>query len=497
MAELSVMEPPKVDSAAALASAPAPKTAPQRRSFWSRSRGWLLALLVIIVGGGGALFWLQSTKGNSKGEKASSGEQKEPASQIPSVQVVKPTRGGLERLTDQPGTIRGFEYAPLYSKVTGYLDELKVDRGDRVKKGQPLAIVYDPELHVAVLQAEANLKHSQAKAKQAEARIKAALAGVTAAEAKQKEAQSTLEKTQSWRIYRKKALDRLTRLEKRHAVEQQLVDEADDEYMSSQASEHAAESGIQTAAAQFEEAKAALELANADLVTAKVEITVSEADLQKAKVFAAYTRIEAPFDGVVTTRGDGVHKGAFIRAATDSMQEPLLTVSRTDKFRTIVEVPDKDSPFCNVGDPATVRVSSLAGRVFPGTVTRMAEAEDLRTRTMRVEIDLENPDGVLRDGMYGQALIVLEPPSKNLVIPATCLIKQNGKGEGAVFVVRDGKVMEVPVRVGKDNGSSVEVLSGLNENDDVIAQITPAIAEGNEVRPDLVGSAKEKKESTE
>ena len=75
-----------------------------------------------------------------------------------------------------------------------------------------------------------------------------------------------------------------------------------------------------------------------------------------------------------------------------------------------MEVPDKDTPFCNVGDPATVRVSSLAGRVFPGTVSRTSEAEDLRTRTMRVEIDLDNPDGVLRDGMYGQALIVLEPP---------------------------------------------------------------------------------------
>ena len=102
------------------------------------------------------------------------------------MQVVKPQRGGLERVTDQPGTIRGFEYAPLFSKVTGYVEELKVDRGDRVKKGQLLAVVYDPELHVAVLQAQANLQHSQAKAKQADARIKTAEAGVRAAEAKQK-----------------------------------------------------------------------------------------------------------------------------------------------------------------------------------------------------------------------------------------------------------------------------------------------------------------------
>ena len=144
-------------------------------------------------------------------------------------------------------------------------------------------------------------------------------------------------------------------------MEQQLVDESDDQYMSSLASEHAAESGIQTAAAQLLEAKAARELAHADLVTAQAEISVSEAELKKAKVFADYTRIEAPFDGVITMRGDGIHKGAFIRAATEADQEPLLTVSRIDKFRTIVLVPDKDSPFCNVGDPATVRIS-CAGR---------------------------------------------------------------------------------------------------------------------------------------
>ncbi|MGC8643669.1 MAG: efflux RND transporter periplasmic adaptor subunit, partial [Isosphaeraceae bacterium] len=246
-----------------------------------------------------------------------------------------------------------------------------------------------------------------------------------------------------------------------------------------------------------DEAKAALELANADLATARVETKVRQADLDKAKVFADYTKIEAPFDGVVTTRGDGVHIGAFIQAATNAKQEPLLTVSRTDRFRTIVLVPDKDSPYCNVGDPATVRISALAGRVFPGTVSRMAEAEDLRTRTMRVEIDLLNPDGVLRDGMYGQALIVLEPPSKNLIIPATCLIEQNGKGVGAVFVVRDGKVNKVPVQIGKDDGRNAEILSGLHDNDDVVLQITPGIAEGVHVRPEQARVDKEKKGSAE
>ena len=70
----------------------------------------------------------------------------------------------------------------------------------------------------------------------------------------------------------------------------------------------------------------------------------------------------------------------------------------------------------------------------------MGEAEDLKDRTMRVEIDLPNPDGILKDGMYGRAIIELEPPSKNFTIPASCLIEQNAKGEGEVYVVKDGKV---------------------------------------------------------
>ena len=160
----------------------------------------------------------------------------------------------------------------------------------------------------------------------------------------------------------------------------------------------------------------------------------------------------------------------------------MLAVATTDRMRTVVLVPDPDVPFCNVGDPATVKIDALGGRVFKGKVSRMADSEDLKDRTMRVEIDLPNDQGLLRDGMYGRAIIELEPPSNNLTIPSTCLIQQDGHGEGAVFVVRDSKVTRVKIRVGKDSGLRVEVLSGLTEDDQVIAQITPSISEGAAVK---------------
>ena len=107
----------------------------------------------------------------------------------------------------------------------------------------------------------------------------------------------------------------------------------------------------------------------------------------------SYTRIESPFDGVITFRGDGIHPGAFIRSAADGNSEPLLAVAPTDKFRTIVQVPDPDVPFCNVGDPATVKIDALGGRVFKGKVSRMAEAEDLKDQDHAGRDRSAQPDG--------------------------------------------------------------------------------------------------------
>ena len=449
-----------------------------------------------IGGAAGAFFWSRSGKGESGHERGGSGEAQTSNKPLPIAQVIKPTRGGMERITDQPGTIRAFERATLYAKVSGYLEDLKVDRGDPVKRNQILAKIFVPELDVAVLQADSSLQHSRALATQAEARVKASQAGVQVAEAKLTQANSVLVESVATREYRKEALARITELARRNAAEQRLVDEYQLQYMASQASEQSAQSGIQTAQAQIAQAKADVGLAEADLATAKTEITVSEANLNHARVMASYTKIEAPFDGVVTFRGDGIHKGSFIRSASEGISEPLLAVATTDRMRTIVLVPDPDVPFCNVGDPATVKIDALGGRVFKGKVSRMADSEDLKDRTMRVEIDLPNEQDLLRDGMYGRAIIELEPPSQNLTIPSTCLIEQDGHGDGAVFVVRDGKVTRVKVRVGKDSGLRVEVLSGLTADDQIIAQITPLISEGAVVKPELA-KAEEKKSSSD
>ena len=128
------------------------------------------------------------------------------------------------------------------------------------------------------------------------------------------------------------------------SVEERLKDEQLDEYHEAQAAVASSEAGIETAAAQLAEAKAKVAKAKADLRAAQAQVLVALANLNMAKVFVQYTRIEAPYDGVVTFRGEAVHPGSFVRAADlGGGGEPLLTVAMTAKMRTIVPVPDRDA----------------------------------------------------------------------------------------------------------------------------------------------------------
>ena len=171
------------------------------------------------------------------------------------------------------------------------------------------------------------------------------------------------------------------------------------------------------------------------------------------------------------------HNGDFIRSASDGGNIPVLSVAITDLMRVVMLVPDLDVPYVNRGDPVTIQVDALGGQVFRGVVARMANSEN-EQKLMRTEVDLPNPDNRLRDGMYGTGTIEDRPPSNNLSIPSACLIEQTGQGEGAVYLVKDGKVHRQPVRVGADNGSEVEVLSGLQPEDQVIVRYSGSIAEG-------------------
>jgi RND family efflux transporter MFP subunit len=474
---------------------PAPDQARSRQPTSGARWGWL-GLAAVLLGAAGVAIWAYMGRGAEHSQKAgesSAGHTGFPRSNVLKVKVVKPQRGGMARVTSQPGTIRAFEYAPLYTKVSGFVKTLNVDRGSKVKKNDVLAEIYDPERDVAVIQAEAALEHAHAAVEQARADISTANASVRAALAKQNEAKATLVQMNAQRDYRKKEYVRISDLVARRSAEERLKDEELDHYHSAEAAVLSAEAGIETAAAELAEAKAKVEKAEADLKAAVAQVQVAKANVQMAKVFVDYEKIRSPYDGFVTYRGESVHPGSFIRAATEGGgEEPLLTVAYVNKMRTIVPVPDNQVPYCHVGDPATVTLDALAGREFKGEISRVSESEDLNDRTMRVEIDLDNPDGVLRDGMFGRATILLEQVIKNLTIPSSSFIERNGKGEGKVVVIRDGKTRRVNVHVGMDSGLRSEIITGLKDDDLVVLQPDASVADGTPVEVEVVNATLDK-----
>jgi RND family efflux transporter MFP subunit len=392
------------------------------------------------------------------------------------VEVIHPRRGGIERATVQPGSIIAFESVDLYAMVSGYLKSQTVDIGSQIKKGEVLAEIDAPrearaadEAASLLLQARANADRAKARIETMQAEWKAALAAVTQAE-------SDVGRVVAARELAEKQAERIRGLVSQDAIDKRLADEHQRDVDSSVAAERTARLAVVTAKARAATAAAKVEEARADAAEAEAATRVAEARLELARVNLAHTRIITPFDGVVTQRT--FHPGAFIRSAVDGGGQPLLTVKRTDLMRVVVQVPDRDVVLANAGDAAVVKVDALEGREFPGKVARIGESEDPTTRMMRVEIDLPNPQRLLREGMYGTCSIALDSTSPNLTVPRSCVVERSGRTAGSVFLVRDGAATRKDVKLGADNGLLVEVLAGLKLDDAVIVRSGVRLDEG-------------------
>jgi RND family efflux transporter MFP subunit len=262
-------------------------------------------------------------------------------------------------------------------------------------------------------------------------------------------------------------------------VDERLVDEAIEQRDAAVEAEIAAREGVTSAREKANATEARVGKAEADEAEARAEVLVAQADLETEQEFVKFATITAPFDGVVTERN--YFRNDYVRAASEGANAPLLTVQRTDLFRVVVQVPDRDVPYARPGNPATVEIDALPGVKLPAKVARVSRSEDPQTRLMPVEIDLPNDEsGKIADGMYGRVTITLEK-SDMLAVPCSCLAGKPHDGKGSVYVVRDGHARLVPVRVGGDNGLHVGIVSGLRADDQVIDHPGPGVEDGAEV----------------
>ena len=269
------------------------------------------------------------------------------------------------------------------------------------------------------------------------------------------------------------------------SLDERARDEQEEYYSSAFEAENAAREAVTAAMERAEAAHTKITQAEADLDEAKAEVDIAKEGLATSEVLLKYTVIQSPYTGVVTERN--FHIGDFIKSADQGGSTPILAVERTDVMRVVVQVPDHYVPYIYDGAPASVEIASLPGKVFETQgekkvcVSRWSDAEDPATRTMRTEVDVPNPNGQLRHGMYGRVVLNLGAGKGALRIPSAALVGKAEHGSAVVRVLRGNTVKLLPVRYSTDNGVETEIISGLSEKDQVIVRASGPIEEGNAV----------------
>ncbi len=302
-----------------------------------------------------------------------------------------------------PGTLQGFQQAPLAARAAGYVQRWTKDIGSHVAKGELLALIEAPEIDQQLSQAEA-------------ARQQAA---------------ASLALTRS-------TVERWEALRKQNVVSQQELDER------------------RSAVAQ-----------------AEANLAAAAANVQRLRQLQGFTRVVAPFDGVITRRG--VEVGDLV----DSSGKALFVLTQMDPLRVYVNVPQAYAQLVRPGQKVVVTQAELRGQTFTGEVARTAASIDPATRTMQVEITLPNRAGVLLPGAYVQVELPLAG-SKTLVVPTSVLLF---RGEGTRVAALDtaNRVHLKSVTLGRNLGETIEVLDGIAAGERLVVNPADSLAEGDSV----------------
>lgn len=391
------------------------------------------------------------------------------------VTVVKPTRDTIRRTSEQPGQIEAAETTPIYAKLGGYVQSVAVDIGDAVKKGQVLAELRVPETEADLKQKRAAVKQAEAERNQSESAVEVAQAGVLSARAKVQEIQSGIKRSEADVNRWQSEFTRVEQLARERALVGSLVDETRSKLQAAEAGRDEVEAKVRSAEASLTEAKALLDKARSDLEAATSHIDVARFEAERAEAMEGYARIASPFDGIVVKRG--IDTGHL--TTPGAAGEPLFVVARSGIVTITVGVPETEAPFVNPKDEALIRLQALEGKTFEGEVTRTAWALDSATRTLRTEIDLPNPDALLRPGLYAYATIITEEHKHVLTVPAAAVVSDAGKT--FCVTVEDGHAKRKEVRLGLSDGKRTEVVSGIGEDEMVVEANAGSLADGQAV----------------
>jgi RND family efflux transporter MFP subunit len=368
------------------------------------------------------------------------GEDDQSVQAAPIAPIAVVERAPLTNTLEVAGEFLPFQEVELHAKVAGYIRRINVDIGDKVKTGQVLATLDIPELSAQVEGASAGVRRTQDE-------IARAKSDIARAEANYQALHSAAQRL-------KQVSDQRPGL-----IAQQELDDA-----MAKDSE---------AAAQVDEAKSALS-------ATEQQLGVSVASRQEYQAMADYSRITAPFSGVVTWRY--ADTGALIQAGTTNAGSmPVVKLAEVNVLRLRLPVPESLAGAVKVGDVAMVRVQAV-GDVFTGKVTRTTGALDPSTRTMQVEIDVPNKNGRLTPGMYADVTLKIERSGDSLVVPVQA-VDLTGASPVVMLVDGENKVRRRVVEVGISTANRTEIVGGLKEGDKVIVANLATFQPGETVTP--------------
>jgi HlyD family secretion protein len=335
-----------------------------------------------------------------------------------------------------PGTIAAFDQATIYARATGYIGERKVDIGSRVHKGDRLVLISAPDLDQQLAQANAQLVQMQAAIGQANAQVEAGVSSTNLAQVTNGRTAKLAD--QGWETRQNADTTRLNLASSRANL------------IGSQAGVKIAEANV---AAQF-------------------------ATVQRLQQLVGFEDVRAPFDGIITSRS--VDVGDLVSA--DSGGRVMFTLARDDTVRVAVDVPQSGAIGVVDGLVAKVHVPELPDRVFEGRVARSSSALAQGSRTMQAEVDVPNPDGKLRPGLYVTVDLGIPRTAPGVVIPAEAIIF-NAQGLRVAVVRPDNTVQLRDVTIYRDFGTTVELRAGLQGGEPVVLSPPVELVDGAHVKP--------------
>jgi RND family efflux transporter MFP subunit len=347
------------------------------------------------------------------------------AQAVPAVSFVKPQPDGASSRLILPGDVQAWFDAPIYARVNGFLKNWYFDFGAHVKEGQVLAEIEAPDLDASFAAAKARLVNSNAQ--------------VSVRQAELEFAKTTYDR---WRNSPKGVV----------SVQETLAKKGD-----------------------FDSATARLNAALAD-------VNVAQGEVDRLKALESFKLVIAPFDGEVTERNTDV--GALINAGSGvggGSGPVLFRVADVHKMRVFVQVPQRMSADILVGQKAELQLPQFPDKTFAATVATTSRSINQSARTLLVELHADNPDGVLQPGSYTEVHFNLPPEPNAFSIPTSALIfRQNGLEVAAIG--EDDRIVVKKISIGRNLGSSVEVLSGLAPSDRVVVSPPDSLAAGDLVR---------------